>query len=114
MHMFNSLSASSKLYLLMFITGSGLIGLGVYAIVDLKKMNDNTQTLYADRVLCIQQLSTMRFEYDAEILPMAQYVKNAEVTFSEAKKRILKAEGIIDTNWRNYKLTYLTPEENLW
>ncbi len=31
---------------------------------------------------------------------------------AKQKKRLEKAQQIINTNWRNYKLTYLTPEEN--
>ncbi|MGZ3822046.1 MAG: PAS domain S-box protein, partial [Mucilaginibacter sp.] len=78
-----------------------------------KKMNDNTQTLYTDRVVCIQQLSRMRFEYDTEIVPTAQNVRDHALTFSQATERLLKAEKIIDTNWRIYKLTYFTPEEKI-
>jgi len=51
--MLNKFSTSTKLYLLIFITAISLIGLGVYAVIDLKRMNDNTKTLYTDRVLCI-------------------------------------------------------------
>jgi len=109
--MLNKFGTSSKLYLLIFITATSLIGLGLYAIGDLKKMNDNTETLYSDRVLCIQQLLKIRFEYGTNILPMQQDVKNHTITFSAAKKRILNAQAIIDTAWHNYKRTYLTPEE---
>ncbi|HZX58857.1 MAG TPA: MCP four helix bundle domain-containing protein, partial [Mucilaginibacter sp.] len=111
--MLNKFSTSSKLYLLIFITATSLIGLGLYGIGDLKKMNENTRTLYEDRVLCIQQLSNIRFEYDAEILPVAQQVKNHVLSFNGAKQRILKAEGIINNNWLAYKRTFLTPEEKL-
>jgi two-component system, sporulation sensor kinase E len=111
--MLSTLNTSAKLYLLIFITAASLIGLGLYGIGDLKEMNDNTKSLYSDRVLCIQQLSSIRFEYDTEILPIAQGIRNHTLTFAQAKERILKAEEIIDTNWRSYKLTYLTPKERL-
>jgi len=111
--MLNKFSASSKLYMLIFITAASLVGLGYYGINGLKKMNENTRALYTDRVLCIQQLSNVRFEYVEEILPVAGNVKNHVLTFSEAKKRVEKAKGIIDANWHDYKLTYLTPEEKL-
>ncbi|MEO6632801.1 MAG: MCP four helix bundle domain-containing protein, partial [Mucilaginibacter sp.] len=61
--MLNKFSASSKLYMLIFITAASLIGLGFYGIYELEKMNANTRALYADRVLCIQQLSNVRFRY---------------------------------------------------
>ena len=106
-------SASAKLYLLIFITAASLIGLGLYGIDDLKEMNENTRTLYADRVLCMRQLANIRYEYMAEVLPMARNVKDHIFTFSEALKRVRKAEKIINTNWHDYNLTYLTPEEEL-
>ena len=109
--MLNKVNASVKLYMLILITAASLIGMGLYGVNDLKQMDDNTHSLYADRVLPIQQLSTLRFEYAAEVVPMAQRVKNRELSFNQAKERIEKAQAIINTNWNNYKLTYLTPEE---
>jgi len=111
--MLNKFSAAAKLYMLLFITAASLIGLGIYGIDDLKKMNENTKTLYADRVLPFQQLSNMLFAYTTEIIPIAQKVKDRRLTFNEAKKRLHAAEDIINTNWHDYKLTYLTPEEAL-
>ena len=111
--MLNKFSASSKLYMLIFITAASLVGLGYYGTIELRKMNENTRALYADRVLCIQQLSNVRFEYIEEILPVPGNVKNHVLTFSEAKQQVEKAKRIMDTNWHNYKLTYLTPEEKL-
>ena len=111
--MLNKFSASSKLYMLIFITAASLIGLGLYCINDLKKMNENTRELYSDRVLCMQQLANVRFQYLTEVLPIAENVKNHVVTFDEASERLNKAMEIINTNWHNYKRTYFTPEENL-
>jgi len=111
--MLDKFGTSTKLYMLIFITAASLIGLGLYGIGDLKEMNENTRTLYADRVLCMQQLANVRFEYTSEILPMARLAKDQVVSFSEAKRRVQKAEEIINTNWHDYKRTYLTPGEAL-
>jgi len=99
--------------MLIFITAASLIGLGLYGIDDLKKMNENTRSLYADRVVCMQQLANVRFEYMANILPVAQNVRNHVITFDEAEKKVRKAGESINTNWQKYKLSYLTPEEQL-
>jgi len=96
---------------LILITAASLIGLGLYGINDLKKMNDNTRTLYADRVLCMQQLANIRFEYTENILPAAQKVKDHMLSFDEAKQRVGKAQAIVDSNWNNYSHTFLTPGE---
>lgn len=109
--MLKKVNASVKLYLLMFITAASLIGLGLYCVDDLKKMEDNTRSLYVDRVLPFQLLAGIRFQYGIEIIPIAQLVKNHELSFDEAKKRLQKAQATINTNWRDYKLSYLTPEE---
>jgi len=111
--MLGKLNTSAKLYLLIFITAASLIGLGLYGIDDLKKMNENTETLYKDRVVCMQQLSNIRRVYRGDIRALAQSVKIHELSFSEAKKRIQQAQEIIDTNWHNYKLTNFTQEEKL-
>src|SRR5476651_2421630 len=99
--MFDKFGTSAKLYLLLFITAASLIGLGLYGIDDLKKMNDDTRTLYADRVLCMQQLVNVRFEYISEIVPMAQNVKNHVFTFGEAKEGVRK--GTANNNTKRNK-----------
>jgi len=111
--MLNKFGTSAKLYTLIFITAASLIGLGLYAINDLKKMNDNTKALYTDRILCIQQLSTIRRVYRGDIGTITQSIKRHELSFGEAKKRLERAQEIIDTNWRNYKRTNFTKEEEL-
>jgi PAS domain S-box-containing protein len=102
-----------QLYLLIFITAASLTGLGLYGINGYKKLNENTRTLYADRVVCMRQLANMRFQYAGEIVPAALSVKHHLLTFDAARQRVRNARLIIDSNWHNYRLTYLTPEEDL-
>jgi two-component system, sporulation sensor kinase E len=104
-------SVSAKLYLLLFITAASLIGLGLYGIGELENMNANTHALYTDRVMPFQQLSTIRNKYNTEIAPIAHKVKYHSVTFAQAEQRVRAAYQVINTNWRNYQLTSLTPEE---
>ncbi len=111
--MITKVTASAKLYILTFTAVASLIGLGLYGIKDMGKMNDDTRTLYADRVLCMRQLANVRFEYLGEVLPMALNAKNKLVIFDEARKRVRDAKAAIDINWNNYKLSYLTGEEKL-
>jgi two-component system, sporulation sensor kinase E len=111
--MLRKFSASVKLYMLIFITAASLVVLGFFGIENVKRMDENTHSLYADRVVPIQQLSNIRFEYSVEILPLAQKVKDRLLTYNEAKERLKRAQSIINANWRNYKLTYLTPQEAL-
>ncbi|MEO7213168.1 PAS domain S-box protein [Mucilaginibacter sp.] len=111
--MLNKFSVSAKLYLLLFITAVSIVGLGVYGISDLEDMNQNTQALYADRVLPFEQLSNVRFAYTTEVLTVAQKAANHTLSFTDAAKRIQQAQGVIDENWGRYRQTYLTSEEAL-
>jgi two-component system, sporulation sensor kinase E len=104
-------SVSAKLYLLLFITAASLIGLGLYGIGELEDMEANTHSLYTDRVVPFQQLSTIRNKYNTEILPIAEKVKNRSITYAQAEHRVRAAHQVINTNWRNYQLTFLTPKE---
>jgi PAS domain S-box-containing protein len=109
--MADKIKVSTKLYLLVFAMFIFIIGIGVYGIVEMKIMNRNTQTLYADRVVPLQQLTRIRFSYTVGILSSAEQVQNSRLTFSEAGKRIEQAEMTISDNWKAYLLTYLTSEE---
>lgn len=106
-------NASVKLYLLIFITAVSLIGLGLYGIIDLQKMNRNTRSLYADRVLPYQELANIRFAYHTNILPIALKVRSGILSYDQGIARVQSAQALIDSNWYKYKLTYLTPQEAL-
>ena len=107
----NRFTASDGLYTLIVITAASLIGLGLYGIDDLKNMNSDSRSLYADRVVCLQQLSSIRFEYGAEIPDIVQRVNTGVLSFNEAESKLRNAEKIIAITWSDYKRTYLTPEE---
>jgi PAS domain S-box-containing protein len=109
--MFNKLQASRKLYLLIVVMSTFIIGIGLYGIVELKKMHHNTQTLYEDRVFPLQQLTRSRYNYSFGILNTAQRVRAHDISYAEGLKIIEEAERSIDTNWKHYILTYLTPKE---
>lgn len=110
--MIKKLAASAKLYLLVFIMSFFIIAIGLYGIIEMKTMNQNTGTLYADRVYPLQQLSAIRFAYAAEIIASAEQVQTSKLGFKEAIKQILEAEKNITENWKAYLHTYLTPEED--
>ncbi len=110
--MINKITASSKLYMLVFIMSFFIIAIGVYGIIEMKTMNQNTGTLYADRVFPLQQLTTIRFAYAAKIISAVEQVQTSKLGFKEATKKILEAEKNIHENWKAYLLTYLTPEED--
>ena len=109
--MLRKFSSSGKLYLLVFTLSIVMIGIGAFGISALKTMNQNTQTLYADRVFPLQQLTTVRYSYATDILSATLQVKDHQLTYDEARKRIEQARVTINANWSAYMGTYLTPEE---
>jgi Four helix bundle sensory module for signal transduction len=56
-----------------------IIEIGVYGISEMKKMNRITQSLYADCVVPLQQLTRIRFSYTVGILSSAEQVQNSLV-----------------------------------
>ncbi len=110
--MIRNLNASQKLYLLVFVMSAFIIAMGLYGIREIKAMNQNTQTLYADRVFPLEQLTVMRFEYNVGILLAAEQAQSSQFSFSQATQRIQEAEKNISINWKAYQLTFLTQHEN--
>jgi len=108
---FNNIKASTKLYLLVLVVSIFIIGIGLYGIYEIKKMNQDTQTLYADRVFPMEQLETILFSYSVDILSSAHQVQTHQRTYGEALKIIDESNKRISINWKAYMLTYLTPEE---
>ena len=108
--MINKIKASIELSLLVVIMSLFLVGLGVYGVFEIKKLNSTSHELYADRILPMDQLADIRF-YSTSILSIAQQANTKQITFKEARKKIRKAQDSITVNWKMYSLTYLTPEE---
>jgi len=109
--MLNKLQASAKLYLLVFIMSVFIIGLGVFGIIEMRTMNENTKTLYADRMLPIEQLTTIRYSYLVGIIATAEQVQTHRLSFKDARKQIEETQKNIAANWQAYLHTYLTAEE---
>src|SRR5882757_4960631 len=98
--MINKIKASTKLYLLVFIMSFFIIGIGVYGIGEMHRMNENTKTIYNDRVFPLQQLTSVRFSYSIGILSSAEQAINHQISFDDATKEIEKAQGKIASNWK--------------
>jgi PAS domain S-box-containing protein len=110
---FNNPKASQKLYLLVLVLSFFIIGIGMYGVSEMKTMKQNSRTLYADRLVPLQQLTTIRFSYSAGILSSTEQVHVSRLDFEEAINRVTEAEKNIADNWKQYMTTYLTQEEEL-
>ena len=109
--MINKLSAPRKLLLLVIVMSVFITGIGVYGISQMRAMQQQTKTLYADRVLPLEQLNNVRFNYLLGIVATVEQVHVQRLGFAEAVRLIEEAETSIKKNWDIYLTTYLTPEE---
>lgn len=105
------MKGSKKLYLLVVVMSVFIVGVGWYGTHELKTINQHTQKLYLDRVLPLQQLTTIRFSYIQGILSVGHQLKNHTITIHEAEHQIEQTRDKIASNWSIYKLTYLTAQE---
>jgi PAS domain S-box-containing protein len=110
--MLTKLEASVKLYLLVFVMLMFIVLLGFYGLNGMRAINQNTQSLYADRVVPLQQLTNIRYSYSSGILSAAGHAQSGHLSFSAAQKQVQETGKTISDNWKAYQLTYITPEEN--
>lgn len=108
--MIKRLKPVAKLYLLVGLLSAFIIAMGVYGIVQVNAMHQDTRTLYNDRVLPMDQLGDIRFYYE-RVLYLAEQSNNGQVSFGEALKQVQQAQDSINANWKAYLHTYLTPAE---
>ncbi len=110
--MFKNLSIRSRLILIistLSVLAGVLIAMGLYGI---NHSNSKLQTVYADRLLPIDQLSKIKaFQYENRLKIFKTFVAPAEREM---------AVNVIDDNlahdkklWAEYRATFLTQEEKI-
>lgn len=107
----NTIKTPKKLYLLIVVMSAFIVGVGWYGTHELKKIHQQTQTLYTDRLVPVYQLASVRFAYTIGILSTAEQVASQKISFQDAENKILYAQKKMHSNWKAYKLSYLIPEE---
>lgn len=108
--MIKKIKASLELQLFVMILSFFIIGLGVYGFQEIKKISDNSQELYVDRMLPMHNLADIRY-YSTSMLYVINQVKTKQITCKEASQKIKQSQDSIAYNWKIYTLTYLTPKE---
>lgn len=105
------LSVSGKLYLLVFIMSTFIICIGAYVVLQMRNMERNTKTIYADDLLPIDYLTTMRYSYKDGIQNTIRAYRDRSITADSAKNKLISEQKKIDSCWNAYKATYLTQPE---
>ena len=83
-------------------------GLGVMAVND---GSQRLQTIYADRVVPLQQLKQVADAYAVSIVDMSHKTRDGAETFESGLAKIEQAQGVIHGRWQEYTATYLTDDE---
>jgi methyl-accepting chemotaxis protein len=111
MKWFGNLKTGTKLYsiitfmsVVMMIVG----GIGLYLA---KTSNDGLDTVYQDRVVCLQQLKVVSDMYAVNIVDTSHKARDGAVSWSDARKNLDDARQRIADEWKAYTGTRLIPEE---
>nr|WP_315157989.1 PAS domain S-box protein [uncultured Flavobacterium sp.] len=107
------LNNTLKLYSLLAIMFVAIFIAGAYAISKLKSLKQITETVYNDRLVPIQQLSSVRFYYGSNLLSILSKLKKKQLTYEQAKTQLTQSEQKAKHNWQTYQLTFITPKETL-
>ncbi len=109
--MIKNLKVSTKLYILVGVLFLIIGVVGINGDRNLKAVNASLETVYKDRVVCLKQLKVISDMYAVNIVASTQKMDNGIIDWETCRKNIKKAKQEIETNWKAYTATYLTPEE---
>jgi methyl-accepting chemotaxis protein len=99
---------------LLFFMIAPLVGLGSILYQEVEAINEVDaimQSIYKDRVVPLKDLKVISDEYAVFIVDAAHKVRNGNQSPNEGLEQVQKATRVIDSTWKAYRLTYLTPEE---
>jgi methyl-accepting chemotaxis protein len=88
-----------------------IVALSVVVVAAMARLNSGTTTIFADRVVPLEQLKIVADAYAVSIVDNAHKVRAGTVSFSDGAATIRKARVVIDSAWGAYTATSLTPEE---
>jgi len=109
--MVKNIKISTKLYVLVFLTSSIILIIGIYGLSNLNTVNTSLESVYKDRVIPLKQLKVISDMYTVDIIDAAHKMRNGNIDFKTGKRKIKKAKEAIEKNWDIYLLSNITPEE---
>ncbi|CAM3977867.1 HAMP domain-containing methyl-accepting chemotaxis protein [Arcobacter cloacae] len=109
--MLQNLKTKFKLSLLAFIALLSIAILGIFGIVELKKVNSGLETVYNDSVVPLEQLKIIADEYAINIVVTTHQTRNGNFDFQKCISNINGAKEKIFNNWQKYMSTKLTVDE---
>jgi methyl-accepting chemotaxis protein len=109
--MFNKMKIGTKLLLLVGFLSVLLIAIGVLGLSGMKAANAGLETVYNDRVVCLEQLKNISDAYAVNIVDTTHKVRNGNLSWADGRKNVEASTGKIKENWDAYIVTYLVEEE---
>ena len=99
------LSAGVFLLLALVVVLGGIVTLRI------REMSGALDTVYKDRIVCLEQLRVVQEAYTLLIVNAAVQSAGGSLPTATALARIHNAQRDAAAQWKNYKTTYLTPQE---
>ena len=88
-----------------------IVILSALSIGAMARLDAGARTIYADRVVPLQQLKLVADAYAVAIVDEVHKVRAGSVSFPHAEASLSRAVATIDSAWTAYLATELTPEE---
>jgi methyl-accepting chemotaxis protein len=88
-----------------------MIVVGCVGMFLAKTSNDGLDTVYKDRVVCLQQLKVISDMYAVNIVDTSHKVRDGALSWSDGIKNLAEARKRVADEWKDYTGTYLVPEE---
>ena len=111
--MLGNLKTKLKLTVLTIVAIFAMLLLGIFGIIEVKKVNHGLETVYNDRVIPLEQLKIIADEYAVNIVDTTHQTRNSNFNFEKCISNINLAESKIQKNWKAYIVTSLTKEEEV-
>jgi methyl-accepting chemotaxis protein len=106
-----NLRVLTRMIILIVITSSVALFIGLYGINNLKNVNDGMTTMYVDRVLPLKQLKAISDAYAINVVDATHKVRNGNITWSEAIRNYESASKQIEENLTGYAASQMDGEE---
>ena len=106
---FNSLS--TKIIAIQTLTFVAMIVVGVAGLLGMERILDRMETIFADRIVPVQQLKEINDLYTSEARILVDNILDGNTSWPEANAALDANRARIEELWGAYLLTYLTPEE---
>jgi methyl-accepting chemotaxis protein len=111
MQWFHNLKTGTKLYSIVGLMSVVMIIVGGIGLFLAKTSNGGLETVYKDRVICLQQLKVISDMYAVNIVDTSHKVCDGALSWSDGRKNLDEARKKIADEWKDYTGTYLVPEE---